>query len=253
MKLRFSVITCTRNSLPFLEESIASVLIQDYPHIETIFVDGGSTDGTLDVIHSLRRPHTLIENVCDGLSSAMNAGIRAATGDVIAHLHADDYYLSPDVLSTVAAQLEDGKHGWLFGRTITDVSGALHPECYAVPRFSYSRLLRRNFIPHPATFVRRALMLRTGGFDPRLRYAMDYDLWLKLACLSRPVQLDEPLAACREHEGSLPTHNRLAAMEEDLMVRLAHAGRRPLENAVHYLRYFIRRQRVLQTGSGRQA
>jgi glycosyltransferase involved in cell wall biosynthesis len=251
MKLRFSIITCTWNSMPLLEESIASVLIQDYPDIEYIFVDGGSTDGTLDVIRSLRRPHTLIENVRGGISQAMNAGIRAATGDVITHLHADDYYLGPDVLSTVAAHLEDGKHGWLFGRAFTDIDGDLHPECYAVPCFSYRRLLRGNFIPHPATFVRRALMLRTGGFDTYLRYAMDYDLWLKLACLSRPVQLDEPLAAFREHEGSLSTRNRLAAMEEDLVVRLAHVGRHPLEKAMHYLRYFVRRQRMLQTGSGR--
>lgn len=94
-------------------------------------------------------------------------------------------------------------------------------------------------------------MQRTGGFDNNLRYAMDYDLWLKLACLSQPAQLDIPLAAFREHEGSLSTRNRLAAMEEDMMVRLAHVGRHPLEKAMHYLRYFVRRQRALQTGSGR--
>ena len=251
MSLRFSIITCTWNSMPFLEESIASVLIQDYPHIEYIFVDGGSTDGTLDLIRSLRRPYTLIENVRGGISKAMNAGIQAATGDVIAHLHSDDYYLSPDVLSTVASELEDGKHGWLFGRTVTDIDGDLHPEGYVAPRFSYRRLLRGNFIPHPATFVRRELMLRTGGFDTNLKYAMDYDLWLKLACLSQPVQLDIPLAAFREHDGSLSTRNRLAAMEEDMRVRLAHVGRHPLEKAIHYLRYFVRRQRALQTGSGR--
>lgn len=251
MKLRFSVITCTRNSMPHLEESIASVLIQDYPDVEYIFVDGGSTDGTLELVRSLRRPCMLIENVCGGASQAMNAGLQAATGDVIAYLHADDYYLSPDVLSTVASRLEDRKHGWLFGRAVTDIDGDLHPSASSFPAFSYKRLLRRNFLAHPATFVRRSLMLRAGGFDTHLRYAMDYDLWLKLACLSMPAQLDAALAACREHEGNLSTRNRLTAMEEELRVRLAHLGRRPLRKALHYLRYFMRRQRVLQTGTGR--
>lgn len=251
MPLTFSIITCTRNSAQHLQESISSVLAQDYPHIEYIFVDGGSTDGTLEQIRALRRPYRLIENITGGISRAMNEGLRASTGDVIAYLHSDDYYLHGKVLSTAADHFERSRCGWLFGRIMQDIDGKLHAENYVAPRFSPINLLRGNFIPHPATFVRRELMMRARGFDTKLKYAMDYDLWLKLARLSEPVQLDEPLAVFRVHEGSLSSSNRLAAMEEDFRVRLAHAEVNPVSRAMHYARYVVRRRRVVreQTGS----
>lgn len=247
MALTISVITCTWNSAAYLRESIASVLAQDYPHIEYIFVDGGSTDGTLDQIRALPRPYRLLENVRGGVSRAMNEGLRAATGDVVAYLHSDDYYLRPDVLSQVARHLESSGRSWLFGRTMSLVDGKLLADRYVAPRFSYANLLHGNFIPHPATFVRRELMQRAGGFDTGLKYAMDYDLWLKLARLAEPVQLDEPLTAFREHEDSLSSSSRtrLAAMAEDFRVRLAYAGSNPLKRMLHYARYFVRRRRVM--------
>jgi glycosyltransferase involved in cell wall biosynthesis len=247
MALKFSIITCTWNSASYLHESIASVLEQDYPDIEYIFVDGGSTDGTLDQIRALPRPYRLLENVRGGVSRAMNEGLQAATGDIIAYLHSDDYYLRANVLSTVAGHLRDSGRDWLFGRTMTCVDGQLHPDDYIAPRYSYSRLLRGNFIPHPATFVRRNLMNRAGGFNTGLKYAMDYDLWLKIGTDNQPVQLDEPLTAFREHEGSLSSSSRtrLAAMAEDYRVRLSYVGYNPIERLAHYARYLVRRQRVI--------
>ncbi|WP_151447528.1 glycosyltransferase family 2 protein [Lacisediminimonas profundi] len=247
MALSFSIVTCTWNSAAWLPASIDSVLMQDYPHVEIIYVDGGSTDGTLEQIRALPRPFRLLTGVTGGISRAMNAGIEAASGDVIAHLHSDDYYLSPDVLSTVAAQLEESGRKWLFGRTMRDIDGRLVPEDWVAPRFSPRRLLRGNFISHPATFVRRDLLQQAGGFDEALKYAMDYDLWLRLSQLAEPVQMDLPLAAFREHAGSLSTSNRLAAMEEDFRVRLSHAGSGPLgplERLMHRLRHLVRRHRM---------
>jgi glycosyltransferase involved in cell wall biosynthesis len=246
MSLKFSIVTCTWNSAAYLDQSIASVLMQDHPDIEYIFVDGGSTDGTLEKIHALQRPCRLIENVRGGISRAMNEGIKAASGDIVAHLHSDDYYLNPHVLSTVARHLESSGRQWLFGRIMRDVNGKLEAEKFVSPRYSCARLLANNFIPHPATFVRRELLEQTGGFDTKLKYAMDYDLWLKLAGISEPVQLDEPLAAFREHDGSLSTRDRLPALEEDFRVRLSHAGINPVARAAHYARYFVRRQRIVQ-------
>lgn len=246
MALKFSIITCTWNSAAWLDACIASVLGQQYPEIEMIFVDGGSDDGTLDKIRALPRRYRLLENVRGGISCAMNEGLRVATGDVVAYLHSDDYYLRSDVLSLVARHLEQSRRGWLFGRVVNDLGGRWHAEGYRAPRFSRQTLLARNFIPHPATFVRRELLNRVRGFDPNLRYAMDYDLWLKLARIGRPCQLDLPLAAFRVHDGSLSTRDRLPAMEEDFQVRLRHTGDHPAARSLHRLRYLVRRNQAQQ-------
>jgi hypothetical protein len=123
----------------------------------------------------------------------------------------------------------------------------LSPEGFVAPAFSKARLLRGNFIPHPATFVTRELIWRAGGFDPRLRYAMDYDLWLRLSRMALPLALPQALTAFREHAGSVSTRERAQAMREDLKVRLAHTGIDPVARAMHLLRYAVRRQRARST------
>lgn len=243
-QLTVSVITCTRNSEPWLAESMASVLKQRSVAIDYIFVDGGSTDGMLQRIRALKRPFTLLENINGGISEAMNAGIEVARGDIIAHLHSDDFYLNDDVLYTVVQAFQRQHCRWLYGQTLRCIDGRLLPEGFVAPAFSRARLLRGNFIPHPATFISRELLWRAGGFDARLRYAMDYDLWLRLSSLATPLALPQPLAAFREHAGSLSTRERVQAMREDLQVRLAHTGLDPLARTMHLLRYAVRRQRA---------
>lgn len=238
------MITCTRNSEPYLQQAIESVLAQDYPHVELVFVDGGSTDGTLERIRSLASPYLLLENVTGGISHAMNKGVAAASGEIIAHLHSDDYYLRPDALSIVARHFQSSQRNWLFGRIERDVGGQLHPEAFQCPAYTYDRLLRRNFIPHPATFVKRQLLNVVGEFDTTLKYAMDYDLWLRLGKVEEPLQLDQALAAFRDHARSLSSSNRLAALKEDLLIRLRYAGANPVTFSTHLARYVIRRHRM---------
>jgi glycosyltransferase involved in cell wall biosynthesis len=253
--LRFSIVTCTWNSVAYLDESIASVLSQDWPQIEYIFVDGGSTDGTLDRIEAIPREKILIRNVRGGVSRAMNAGLEVASGDIIAHLHSDDYYLHPQVLSLVAEVFEQTQTKWLFGRAMNDMNdGRVLPEGWVVPRYSYPRLLKGNFIPHQATFVHRDLFRQVGGFDERNRYAMDYDLWLRLGKVSTPVQLDTHLVAFRRHPGSLTTANYMASMREDFRVRMRHIGLSPALIAYHGAHFLVRQVRYMirQLMAGRQ-
>ena len=242
--MKVSIICCTWNSAAYLKESIESVLAQDHCDIEYIFVDGGSTDGTLDLIAAIDRPVTVLTEVRGGISRAMNEGVHVATGDVLAHLHSDDYYLHPHVVSTAAQFLDETKSGWCYGRIMRLINGQLIPESFVAPKFSPKRLLRGNFIPHPATFIRRDWMLQAGCFDETRTYAMDYDLWLKLTKLGAPVEIGEPLAAFRVHDGSLSSANRAAAMEEDYRVRLAHSSRNPLHLAADLLRYWVRQCRL---------
>lgn len=219
----FSIVTCTRNSAATLPHTLASLAAQRGADFEHIVVDGDSTDGTLGLLRAAGGATRVVEGVTGGISRAMNAGIVAARGEIVAHLHADDYYLHPEVLQRVAERLQADGSDWLFGRIAIDRGGVLEAERFTAPRYSAAALLRRNFVPHPATFVRRAVFERFGGFREDYRLAMDYEFWLRIAPHTRVSQLDEPLAAFRVHPGSASSAQPLAAFAEDCRARHAHA------------------------------
>ena len=244
--MKISIITCTWNSIKFIDQSINSVLKQNFKNIEYIFVDGGSADGTLERIASIPCDVKVLHDVRGGIARAMNAGIQAATGDIIAHLHSDDYYLADDVLSRVAVHFEQSDHAWLFGRIMFDDEGRLTPETFVSPRYSYRRILMRNFIPHPATFIRREVFETCGMFSESLRYAMDYEFWLRAGRRYEPIQIDEPLAAFRRHEGSATQANFMRSFNEDFRVRVDHAGWFQIPEI--FLRYLVRRYRLHSSG-----
>lgn len=244
--MKFSIITCTRNSLPYLRKSVESILNQDIGNFELIFIDGNSSDGTLEFIEGLNCNKKIVKGVAGGIAQAMNAGIQAATGDIIAHLHSDDYYLADDVLSRVAVHFEQSDHAWLFGRIMFDDEGRLTPETFVSPRYSYRRILMRNFIPHPATFIRREVFETCGMFSESLRYAMDYEFWLRIGRCYEPIQIDEPLAAFRRHDGSATHANFMRSFNEDFRVRLSHAGWFQIPEI--FLRYLVRRYRLHSSG-----
>lgn len=239
--MRISIITCTRNSEPWIAECIASVRAQDYPDIEHIFVDGDSSDGTLERIRALDGRVRLLTGYRDGLSRAMNAGVEAATGEVIAHLHSDDLYVAPDVVSRVMAAFEQQpQRDWLYGRCKYIIDGQMRDNDFVTKPFSLRELGRSNVVPHPATFIRRSAFLECGGFDTSYRYAMDYDLWRKLAQRGPPIQLSDYLAAFRFHDGGLSTANVWACHNEFLKIQFRRADANPLEWAGYLARHAYR-------------
>ena len=244
MSLKFSIITCTWNSAKYLPRSIESVLSQDYANIEYIFVDGGSDDGTLDLIQAIPVPVILVTGIRGGISAAMNKGIELATGDVVAHLHSDDYYAHATVLSRAAKTLEDSGAEWCFGRSRNDIDGEVVPEAWQVPAYSYRRLVKGNFIPHQATFIRRRVFDRFGPFDAGYRYAMDYDMWLRIGKVHLPVQVDEHWCVFRRHPGSLSTANEMEGFKEDFRIRLRHIAKTPWAYAYHCAHFLVRWYRL---------
>lgn len=239
--LSFSIITCAWNSEPFIAQCIDSVSSQTYRQVEQVFVDGGSTDGTLDRIRSVGGSSQWVTDVRGGISAAMNVGAKLAQGDYIAHLHGDDYFRHADVLENVSQRLQETGADWLFARIVSDIDGnQVYPD-WKMPPYSRSRLLSRNFIAHPAVFIRRELFMKLGGFDTSLRYAMDYDLWLRASEVRAPVYLDEFVTAFRRHAGSASTANALVAFEEDHEVRKRYISSSTsvgYHNAVHVWRRF---------------
>lgn len=244
-KPTFSIVTCTWNSAATLGDTLASVASQRWREVEHIFVDGGSTDATLAMIDAYPGNKRLLRDVTGGISRAMNEGIRHASGDIIAHLHSDDYYVSDDVLATVAERFAAGQPDWLFGAIQVLKDGVLQPPRLMRP-FSYRALAAgKAFVPHPAVFVRKTAFARAGLFDEQLKYAMDIDLWLRLAALAAPVTLDRTLTVFRDHAGSVSSANKIKARQEEFRVRRRHGNKAPLAFAVYCLRY-LKRMRQLR-------
>jgi glycosyltransferase involved in cell wall biosynthesis len=241
---RFSIVTCTWNSAATLGDTLASLQSQSFRDFEHIFVDGGSSDGTLDLLAAYSGNKRILRDSKEGISRAMNQGIAAARGAIVAHLHADDYYAGSEVLAQVARHFEATGAAWVVGNIQVLRAGGLAPP-YPMRPFSYRAYAAgQATIPHPAVFIRRECFARVGGFDPGLRYAMDIDLWLRLARHATPAQLDATLAVFREHAGSVSSANKIRAREEEFRVRRRHARHAPLAFAVYCLRYLKRMRHV---------
>jgi GT2 family glycosyltransferase len=171
----------------------------------------------------------------------MNRGIEYASGDLIAFLHADDCYAGPAVLSEVVQSLMLYPEAvWLTaGIQEIDAGGELL-RVLSVRRYSERRLLRNNILFHPATFVRREALDLIGGFDTKLAYAMDYDMWLRLARISPPLVLERLVASFRVHSGSRSSAQRLMALDEEYQVRKRFLSG-IFEQSLHRLYHVIRR------------
>lgn len=181
---------------------------------------------------------------CKGIANAMNEGIKVASGDIIFHLHSDDYLAHPEVLSRVARYFTSTPYQWLYGRTLLDNDGGWTPESPVFPAYSYRRLLQGNIIPHPATFVRTTLYQKMGLFDETLKYAMDYDMWLRLGKETAPAQYQEFFSVFRSHGGSATFSNRMASFDEDHAVRQKHSRPFSLYTLLNEIRVLRRRHQV---------
>jgi glycosyltransferase involved in cell wall biosynthesis len=241
----FSIVTCTWNSAATLDDTLASVRAQTCQDIEHIFVDGGSTDATLDMLEAYPGNKLILRNVGGGISRAMNEGIRAASGEVVAHLHSDDYYASADVLEKVRARFGQGGVDWVYGNIQVRKNDVLLPP-HAMPPFSYASFIAgKATVPHPAVFIRRAMFARVGMFGETLKYAMDIDLWLRLGKVAQPSVMQEALTVFREHAGSVSSANKIKARREEFAVRKRYMNEAPFAFGVFCMRY-LKRMRQLE-------
>ncbi|MEW6325087.1 MAG: glycosyltransferase family 2 protein [Nitrospirota bacterium] len=238
-----SVITCTHNSARYLEQALQSVLEQGYPRLDYWVVDGGSTDGTLDILHRYAGRLRWISEPDRGIADAMNKGIRLSAGEIVAHLHSDDL-LCAGALERVG-RLFQAHHeaGWLIGNySEIDRHGRLI-KVLELPPYDYGLLRRWNFIGHQATFVRRRLLEAAGLFDVTLRFAMDYDLWLRLGRLGPPLQVPEVLASMRFHPGGLTAARIFDSLADEYAVRRRLDDRAAADRVIDFLDYQWRRLR----------
>jgi glycosyltransferase involved in cell wall biosynthesis len=220
-----SIVTPSLEQGRFIEDAIRSVLEQDYPRIEHIVVDGGSKDETLDVL-AAHPDLTWVSEPDEGQADAVNKGFRMAHGEIFGWLNADDAYL-PGAVSAAVAALRSTEAGLVHGgwRQI-DEGGATIRDIAPVPYDHGAELNDRNAVCQPGAFFTREAFETVGGLDTSLRYAMDYELWLKLGARFPVTHVDKVLGAYRLHPASKTVAETSGFWAETVRASRAHGGRR---------------------------
>lgn len=176
--MKITVITAAYNAASTIEDAILSVASQTYPDVEHILVDGGSRDGTLDVIERHRNKIAKVISEPDrGIYDAMNKGVKAASGEVIGFLNADDVYPHANVIAMVAEIMEREQLDALFGDVefFPPHNPAITLRRYSSARFRPDRIAWGWMPAHPALFVRREVFQRVGAFRTDYRIAGDFE------------------------------------------------------------------------------
>jgi glycosyltransferase involved in cell wall biosynthesis len=209
---KLTVITPSFNQGAFIERTIRSVLDQGYPELEYVIVDGGSTDETVEIIRRYEdRLAWWVSEPDGGQSDAINKGLAGTSGEVVAYLNSDDYFL-PGALETAVAHLQNGGRNWVAGAAL-DVEEGDPPKRLRVwrpkpPSFCEGRPAGRHWwmlvpwhVPQPSSFWRRELFDRFGTFRTDMHYAFDAEFMLRLAFAEEVPELlpDEFLAVRSVH------------------------------------------------------
>jgi glycosyltransferase involved in cell wall biosynthesis len=222
---KISIITPSYNQGRFLEQTIKSVLDQNYPNLEYIIMDGGSTDNSVDIIEKYDGQITYWESKPDkGQADAIYRGFEHASGDIISWINSDDYYLD-GALKTVGDYFSKQPFiEWIAGNAIIiDETNHELLKCYTTP-ITFDRLYYKDALfVQPSVFYTRKAFFESGGFDRDLQFCMDYDLFLNLSLRSNPLQISDFLSAFRYHANAkTSTIPDVAQKESDYIRNVKH-------------------------------
>jgi glycosyltransferase involved in cell wall biosynthesis len=212
---RISIVTPSYNQGAFIEETIRSVLLQGYPFLEYLVIDGNSSDETLDILHKYQRFFSYWVSENDrGPSDAIDKGWQRTHGEIIAYLNSDDVYL-PGTLTRVAQSFHEyPETSLLCGNELAiDTEGAVLGTS-EVKEINYLRLLNLTFIPQPAVFVKKQSVEHVGGIDPKVKYTFDFELWLRIARSFQLHSVSEFFAMTRWHEQTITLNQRVNIARE---------------------------------------
>lgn len=206
-----SIVTPSFNQAQYLEQTIQSVLSQDYPAIEYLVVDGGSTDGSVEIIRKYADRLTWWVSEPDtGQAEAINKGLVRANGEFIAWLNSDDIYLPGAVSQAAEALNQDPRLGLVFGNALSIDEKGKPIGIFSFPDWNLLDLASFRIICQPAVFMRRSILKQSGELIPDYHFMLDHQLWIRIARISTIQHIDMPplgsnqpvaglLAAARQH------------------------------------------------------
>jgi glycosyltransferase involved in cell wall biosynthesis len=197
---RVSIITPSYNQAAYLEETIHSVLDQGYPDLEYILVDGGSNDGSQEIIKRYAAQLAWWVSEHDsGQAEAINKGLAHAHGEFVAWLNSDDTYLPNAIAEAVKALEANPQVVMVYGNLLAVDEHGRTINLLHYHQLSLEDLLAFQIIGQPAVFMRRAVCERIGGLDPTFHYLLDHHLWIRLAAQGPICHVDSTWAAARYH------------------------------------------------------
>lgn len=210
-----SIITPSYNQADFLEETILSVLQQDYPNIEYLVVDGGSTDGSVEIIQKYAdRIDWWVSEKDKGQADALNKGLARAKGEIVAWLNSDDIYRPGAIRQAVEALQADSQVGLVYAKLESiDRAGRVF-NTISYRQYDLLDLLGFRIIGQPSTFMRREVLQKAGLLDESYKYLLDHHLWLRMSRLAQLRYVPSVWAAARHHSAAKNVAHAAAFGEE---------------------------------------
>jgi glycosyltransferase involved in cell wall biosynthesis len=236
---RISIVMPTLNQQRYLRTAIDSILNQSCA-VEVIVIDGGSTDGSLDILRSYGDQIRFLSEPDQGQSDALNKGLGMASGEIVGWLNSDDVY-RPHSFPSVVEKFDDPKTQWVFGKVdVINEDGVEIRKWITslknrrLARLTFNQLLRANWISQMGVFWRRDFLRSLGDIEQNYHLAMDYDLWLRFWKKVPGVFLDQTIASFRIYESSKSGGQYLKQLKEAFHIARTHAaGQYPVDLAFH--------------------
>jgi len=243
--MKISIITPSYNQAAFIERTIQSVLEQNYPDLEYIVMDGGSTDGTVEILKKYSDRIIWKSEKDHGQSDAINKGLKMATGDIVAYLNSDDTY-EPGALQRVAEFFKNNPDAeWAYGKCkiINENDREIRKPITAYKnllskKYSYKKLLAENFISQPAAFWKRQIHSEIGFFDENEHFCMDYEFWLRIGQKYPAGVIDGYLANFRYHANSKSGGVNKKQFQDELRLAKKFGADYPLSVFLHKVNYY---------------
>ena len=215
---KITIVTPVYNCVEYIEETIKSVLTQNYKNFEYIIVDGGSNDGTCKIIEKyLKKINFFISEKDEGMYDALNKGFKMATGKYLAWLNADDLYFNNCISKTVEL-MEKNNYQWINGISATLIEKKLKLRTL----YHYPNIILKNklmtpclwgYVPQESTIFTKELYIKSGEMNRHLKYAGDFDLWSRFSKNSELISVNIPIGIFRKRNNQISENQKIYLRE----------------------------------------